>query len=107
MTSIRRAPSPSYMRCAPARRRMMRARDELAASLRLMGFLASTAADWKARKHAKRGVDPGRVEALIAARKAARDKRDFAEADRIRGELTSMGVVLKDSKDGTTWEVMR
>jgi cysteinyl-tRNA synthetase len=29
------------------------------------------------------------------------------EADRIRDELAALGVVLKDSKDGTTWEVAR
>ena len=33
--------------------------------------------------------------------------KNFAESDRIRDELAAMGVVLKDSKDGTTWEVAR
>ena len=31
----------------------------------------------------------------------------FKESDRIRDELAKMGVVLKDSKDGTTWEIAR
>ena len=43
----------------------------------------------------------------IAARNAARKAKNFAESDRIRDELAAMGVVLKDSKDGTTWEVAR
>ena len=47
------------------------------------------------------------VEALIANRAAARARRDFKESDRIRDELAAMGVVLKDSKDGTTWEIAR
>jgi cysteinyl-tRNA synthetase len=47
------------------------------------------------------------VEGLIAARNAARKAKDFKESDRIRDELAKMGVVLKDSKDGTTWEVAR
>jgi cysteinyl-tRNA synthetase len=81
--------------------------DELAASLRFLGFLRSTAAEWKGAKHAARGVDPGAVEMLIEARSAARKSRNFAEADRIRDELAGMGVVLKDSKEGTTWEVRR
>jgi cysteinyl-tRNA synthetase len=45
------------------------------------------------------------VEARIKARDAARKARNFAESDRIRAELGEMGVVLKDEKDGTTWEM--
>ena len=37
-------------------------------------------------------------------RAAARARKDFKESDRIRDELAAMGVVIKDSKDGTTWE---
>ena len=33
--------------------------------------------------------------------------RALAESDRIRDELAKMGVVLKDTKDGTTWEIAR
>jgi cysteinyl-tRNA synthetase len=44
---------------------------------------------------------------LIAARNVARKERNFKESDRIRDELAAMGVVLKDSKDGTTWEIAR
>jgi cysteinyl-tRNA synthetase len=47
------------------------------------------------------------VEDRITARNAARKERNFKEADRIRDELAAMGVELKDSKDGTTWEVAR
>ncbi len=47
------------------------------------------------------------VENLIAARNAARSRKDWKESDRIRDELAAMGVVLKDSKDGTTWEIAR
>jgi cysteinyl-tRNA synthetase len=47
------------------------------------------------------------IEALIKRRVEARQTKDFAEADRIRDELAAMGVVLKDSKDGTTWEIAR
>jgi cysteinyl-tRNA synthetase len=49
-----------------------------------------------------------RVEPLIAARKAARAAKNWAESDRIRDELLAMGVALKDNKDGsTTWEAAR
>ena len=47
------------------------------------------------------------IEKLVDARNAARIAKDFKESDRIRDELVAMGVVLKDSKDGTTWEIAR
>jgi cysteinyl-tRNA synthetase len=49
-----------------------------------------------------------RIEDLISERNAARKAKNFAEADRIRSVLAAMGIVVRDSKDGTsTWEVMR
>jgi cysteinyl-tRNA synthetase len=53
------------------------------------------------------GLDPADIRARIAARTAAREAKDFAVSDRIRDELAALGVVLKDSKDGTTWEIAR
>jgi cysteinyl-tRNA synthetase len=84
------------------------AHEELGANLRALGFLMEGAEAWKARKQASLGVDPGRVEALLAARKEARAAKNWAESDRIRDELAAMNVVVKDNKDGTTtWEVAR
>jgi cysteinyl-tRNA synthetase len=54
-----------------------------------------------------RAVVAAEVEELIAARSAARARKDFKESDRIRDQLVAMGVVIKDSKDGTTWEIAR
>ena len=48
-------------------------------------------------------VDEPAIEALIAARTAAKQARNFPEADRIRRQLTDLGVLLKDSAQGTTW----
>jgi cysteinyl-tRNA synthetase len=57
------------------------------------------------REH--RNVDDRKISELIDARTAARKAKNFAESDRIRDELLAMGVVLKDSKEGTTWELAR
>jgi cysteinyl-tRNA synthetase len=82
-------------------------RKELAGSLRLLGFLSESAAQWEGRKQKASGVDAGQVDALIAERTAARARKDFKESDRIRDQLAAMGVAIKDSKEGTTWEVAR
>ena len=84
-----------------------RDRSRFVASLRFLGFLSETAAQWNGRKQHASGVDASLVDSLIAARTAARARKDFRESDRIRDELAAMGVVIKDSKEGTTWEIAR
>ncbi len=43
------------------------------------------------------------IEAMIRARQDARKAKDFAEADRIRGELLEKGIVLEDTREGVKW----
>ena len=57
------------------------------------------------RKQAQRGVDASKVQQLIEARTQARKDKNFARADEIRKQLADLGVVIKDSPQGTTWEV--
>jgi cysteinyl-tRNA synthetase len=48
-------------------------------------------------------LDEARIQQLVEQRAAAKRARDFASADRIRDELSSLGVELKDSAASTTW----
>ena len=47
----------------------------------------------------------GVVELLISMRKEARDNKDWALSDKIRDELSVLGIQLKDGKEGTTFSV--
>jgi cysteinyl-tRNA synthetase len=49
-------------------------------------------------------IDEHQISEQIALRAAAKATKNFAEADRIRQALLVLGVVLKDSPSGTTWE---
>ncbi len=46
-----------------------------------------------------------KIEAMIEERRQAKLAKNYAEADRIRAELTAMGVTLIDTKDGTTYRM--
>jgi cysteinyl-tRNA synthetase len=73
----------------------------LIGSLAALGFTGDLADPRRSR------FDTRAIEAAIAARNAARAARNWQESDRIRDELLRQGIVLKDAKDGTTWEVNR
>jgi cysteinyl-tRNA synthetase len=79
----------------------------LKASAQLIGMLHEAPVAWAAFRRASMAVDEIEIASLIAARNVARQVKDFRESDRIRDELAKLGVVLKDTKDGTTWEIAR
>ncbi len=73
---------------------------ELVMLARVLGLLEG------ARKEA--AVDPqlkARIESLVYLRQEARRQRDFGEADRLRDELARLGVIIEDTRDGTTWKL--
>jgi cysteinyl-tRNA synthetase len=47
------------------------------------------------------------VEERLVARKQARVRRDFPEADRIRAEIEGKGVAIEDTPQGTKWKKVR
>jgi cysteinyl-tRNA synthetase len=94
-------------------------RRELRTALGLLGFSAdrnkigrvsaatAAASGVSAAPGVGKAIAAADVEKLLADRKEARARKDFKESDRIRDELAAMGIVIKDSKEGTTWEIAR
>ncbi|MBX7114647.1 MAG: cysteine--tRNA ligase [Myxococcaceae bacterium] len=75
----------------------------------VLGLFEEPPAAWLLRRRDRqvktKGIDPTRVETLIAARTTARAEKNFQEADRVRGELKTLGVEIMDTPGGTTWKV--
>ncbi|RAI43996.1 cysteine--tRNA ligase [Rhodoplanes roseus] len=82
-------------------------RKALAGTLAFFGFRPAELTAWEAAHAPAPPIPAEQIEAKVAARIAARKDKNWAESDRIRDELLALGIVLKDSKDGTTWSVAR
>lgn len=70
-------------------------------SANLLGLLQRDPEDWF-RGNAS-ADDTAAFDALATARHAARQAKDWAEADRIRDEGTARGIIFEDSANGTSW----
>ena len=77
----------------------------LRASGELLGLLQQAPEHWFEQRKAETQLSESDIEGLIAERNAARAQRDFTTADRIRDDLAERGIVIKDSPEGTTWEI--
>ena len=77
-------------------------KSELLAVANLMGVLQQDPDEWF-KSTVKSGMDAAKIDALIEERLAARAAKNWARSDEIRDMLLAQGVVLEDSKEGTTW----
>ncbi len=80
-------------------------KDQLASTLKasgaLLGLLQQDPETWF---KGTTDIDESLILSLIEARNQARAKKDFKESDRIRDELLSQGILLRDDPHGTTWQ---
>lgn len=74
----------------------------LLAGAQLMGLLLPHMGDWATEPAADADV-AARIEALLAARTAAKKARDFARADALRARLAAAGVEVRDTPKGPEW----
>lgn len=60
--------------------------------------------DMKNRYTERLGIDVNHIEEQVAKRAEAKQNKDYATADEIRANLDAEGIILNDTKDGTTWD---
>ena len=83
----------------------------LAGTLRALGGVLGLLDDdpdaWLRGRPAGEEADDAEIEAIVAMRTAARNRKDWDEADRLRDELATAGIVLEDGATGTAWRRSR
>jgi cysteinyl-tRNA synthetase len=68
----------------------------------VLGVLQADPDNYLKRSVGQQGMSDADIDALLAARHAARGARNFAESDRIREQLTAAGILLEDKPGGVT-----
>ena len=69
----------------------------------LMGLLQQDSEHWFTLARGGDAISAEDIEELIEKRKQAKTDKDYAGADQVRKDLLDLGVVLEDSREGTTW----
>ena len=92
----------------------LKAIEEIDSSVLCVGLLdAARAMNSQAKEQTAQSAAPAdiapelkaKIEALIEERANAKREKNFARADEIRGELSAMGVTIKDTREGTTYTI--
>ena len=69
----------------------------------ILGLLQADAAAYLKSAVSDAGISDQEIEQQIARRQQAKQDKNWAEADRIRDQLSEAGVTLEDGPDGTRW----
>jgi cysteinyl-tRNA synthetase len=88
-------------------------RSLLLASAEVLGLLLPASGAWIEKRYIdsgglKVGMNAeiaGLIDLFVAKRADAKNRKDFKTADAIRDQLTSAGILLTDTKDGSRWEI--
>ena len=78
---------------------------QLLSSCSMLGILQKNPQSWLDDRKTKGGFDIALIESLIKNRHEARINKAFSEADKIRIQLSNLGVDIEDTSDGTNWKV--
>ena len=84
-----------------AARAVLKAR--LLAAANLLGILQHDPQQWFQTAASDDAISAATIETLIEERRQARQDGNYTRADDIRAELSARGVVLEDSREGTSW----
>ncbi|KGO01320.1 cysteine--tRNA ligase [Porphyromonas sp. COT-290 OH3588] len=79
--------------------------EELRATFRLFLFDLLGLVDERQTDSGSQTAFSGAVDLLLQLRATAKSNKDWATSDRIRDELTALGFVIKDTKDGAEWQL--
>ncbi len=77
---------------------------QLIAAGELMGLLQEAPQQWFQQADSANAISEADIEALIAERDQAKLDKNYQRADDIRESLKTQGVLLEDSREGTTWK---
>ena len=82
-------------------------KSELLASCNMLGILQKTSYEWLSDTDKVDSIDLALIKNLINDRNKARLNKKFDKADKLRDQLTNLGVDIEDTIDGTTWRMTK
>lgn len=78
-------------------------KSQLLCNAKLLGLLQQDPEAWFKENDSSEGIASADVDALVEERQQAKLDKNYARADEIRTQLSDQGIILEDSRDGTTW----